>query len=306
MKQPVFSSSPHVFKLLFALFVITVSFLVFMAMGVVFAIIVSGLSPVQLLSFLGNYSDPASIEILKYFQIVQSLALFVVPPFVLAWLFSSAPFEYISLSVRPRVSAIILTIIIIIASFPFVNFLAELNSHLKLPDFMASLERWMKNTESEAEKITDAFMNVSTTGGFTVNLIMIALIPAFGEELLFRGFFQKLFTGWTRSRHAGVFIAALLFSTLHLQFYGFLPRFLLGLFFGYLLVWSGSVWLPMLGHFINNATAVILSFLIHHGAVNAQAEDFGMSMDTWVYAGISMVLVSILVWWLFRKEKRVL
>ena len=88
----------------------------------------------------------------------------------------------------------------------------------------------------------------------------MAILPAIGEELLFRGVFQRLLTEWTRNIHWGIILAALLFSFFHFEFYGFLPRFLLGVFFGYLFVWTSSIWVPILAHFTNNFIIVVYSF----------------------------------------------
>src|SRR5207344_1198984 len=94
-----------------------------------------------------------------------------------------------------------------------------------------------------------------------INLFIIAFLPALGEELFFRGMMQKLFSQLTKNNHLAIIITSIIFSAIHLQFYGFLPRMVLGIFLGYLLVWSGSLWLPILAHFVNNASAVLFTFL---------------------------------------------
>ena len=105
-------------------------------------------------------------------------------------------------------------------------------------------------------------------GDLVVNLIIVALLAAVGEELLFRGSMQNIFLEWTKNKHAAVWITAVLFSALHAQFYGFLPRMLLGVVLGYLYIWSGSLWLSMLFHFLNNGLAVLFSYLIAKGTIS--------------------------------------
>jgi membrane protease YdiL (CAAX protease family) len=132
---------------------------------------------------------------------------------------------------------------------------------------------------------------------------MIAVLPAVGEELLFRGVIQKLFSKITRSHHWGIWISAILFSALHLQFYGFIPRLLLGAMFGYLLVWSGSLWLPILAHFINNAAAVTALFMIDHGYLNPSIEEFGAGVDDW-HIGLFSLSAGLLILLTIKKQQR--
>jgi len=117
-----------------------------------------------------------------------------------------------------------------------------------------------------------------------------------GEELLFRGVVQRILTEMTRNHHWGIWLSAALFSALHLQFFGFIPRLLLGAIFGYLLVWSGSLWLPILAHFVNNAGAVIALWLSGKGVISPAVEEFGAGMEYWYYALPSLVIGALVLW----------
>jgi membrane protease YdiL (CAAX protease family) len=132
---------------------------------------------------------------------------------------------------------------------------------------------------------------------------MVALLPAVGEEFLFRGVIQRSFTRMTKNHHHGIWISAFFFSALHMQFYGFLPRLLLGGLFGYLLVWSGSMWIPILAHFFNNAFAVISLYLIDNNLMNPEIENFGSDSESFYYTFISLALIVALVI-LFRNQNR--
>jgi len=103
---------------------------------------------------------------------------------------------------------------------------------------------------------------MKNTPDLLINLLMIAILPAIGEELIFRGCFQNIFTRWTGNYHWGIWLAAILFSAIHMQFYGFIPRMLLGAMFGYMLVWGRSMWLPILAHLVNNGGAVITAYVL--------------------------------------------
>jgi hypothetical protein len=106
----------------------------------------------------------------------------------------------------------------------------------------------------------------------TLNLVIIALTPAIAEELIFRGVFQRIFYNLFRSGHMAIWFTAFLFSTLHFQFFGFIPRFILGLVFGYLYFWSGTLWLPVISHFVNNAFPVVLAYTVGMDKLNAQID----------------------------------
>ncbi|MDX1283818.1 MAG: CPBP family intramembrane glutamic endopeptidase, partial [Draconibacterium sp.] len=170
------------------------------------------------------------------------------------------------------------------------------------PSWLAGVENWMKEAEENAAAITEAFLNVKTIPGLAFNIFMIAFLPAIGEELLFRGVIQKIFTNMTRNHHLGIWISAMLFSALHMQFYGFVPRVLLGALFGYLLVWSGSMWLPILGHFLNNAFAVIAMFFIENNMLNPEYEDIGSTTESYYLAALSLGLTFVFLLMIKRQN----
>jgi membrane protease YdiL (CAAX protease family) len=134
---------------------------------------------------------------------------------------------------------------------------------------------------------------------------MIAFLPSIGEELLFRGVIQRIFTNWTRNYHWGIWISALLFSALHMQFYGFIPRMFLGVLFGYLLVWSGSMWLPIIAHFINNAVAVVAMYLIDKELLSPEIEEIGTTSDSYYMAAVSLLLIVVFMLMIKRQNSEV-
>jgi len=121
-------------------------------------------------------------------------------------------------------------------------------------------------------------------------MLIVAVVPAVGEELLFRGVLQKIMIAWTKNPHFGVWITAFLFSALHLQFFGFFPRMLLGALFGYLFLWSKSLWLPILGHFINNGTVVLASYFYPEMVNKADIALFGEGKESLAMYFFSFVL----------------
>ncbi len=290
-------------QLLFSASVVVVCLLVFMFFAVVIAIPVFGFESLQCLRNGIDVGNPESITILKYFQTIQAIGLFIVSSLLLGYLFLGNSFEYLHLNKKVSASGILAVIILMIFILPFINLLSEWNSNMSLPGWMSGIEESMRNAEDNASRITEAFLNVKTIPALFFNIFMIALLPAIGEELLFRGVIQRIFTRMTCNTHWGIWISATLFSAIHFQFYGFVPRLFLGALFGYLLVWSGSMWLPVVGHFINNALAVIVSFLISNEMINPKFEEFGSTQDSSYAAVVGLLVVAVLLF-LIKKENR--
>jgi hypothetical protein len=172
---------------------------------------------------------------------------------------------------------------------------------MKLPHFLSGVEQWMKQSEQLADKVTKLFLITNSSGVWLVNLLVMALLPALGEEMLFRGLIQRYMIGLTRNTHAAIWITACIFSAFHLQFYGFIPRLLLGALLGYLFVWSGNLWVPVLVHFINNALGVSIYYFAPAMASSNDLDHFGTSGDTCIYTFLSAIIVALLLWYM-RKQ----
>ena len=244
-----------------------------------------------------NYNDPSVVNSLKVIQVINMAGGLLLPALVYLWL--CTPKNEIIAGFSKTVSsfAILLSVFVIIISQPAIGWTSELNSYLALPHWLSSIEDWMKSSEKQGELITQAFLSTTSANGLLVNIFMIALLPAFAEELLFRGALAGLLKDWTRSIHVAVFLSSFIFAAIHLQFYGFLPRFLLGMALGYLYFWSGSLWLPMAAHFANNFISVMVEFLFRKGFVHTNAENFGLNNAAWLtaisIAGVAGVLFYI-------------
>ncbi|SHF41061.1 hypothetical protein SAMN05444274_105118 [Mariniphaga anaerophila] len=290
-------------QLMFSAFIILVSFLAFMLVSMLLAIPIFGLSSILDIPNINDLTDSSGINVLKYFQVIQSIGLFIIPPIILAWLFQGQISDYLLLNRKSNSKSIFLVMILVLSSLPLINFIGEWNAQMQLPGWLSGMESWMKNAEENAAVLTEAFLKVDNIGGLLFNLFMIALLPAIGEELLFRGVIQRIFCNWTKSHHWGIWISAILFSALHIQFYGFVPRMLLGVLFGYLLVWSGSMWLPVVAHFFNNGFAVVAMYLIDKNILNPGVEEVGATPESRYSAIISLILVFLLMF-LIKRENR--
>jgi len=296
-------SSAHPFsKIIFSLFIILATFLLTFIIGFLIAIPLFQINISNLTNVLSNYNDPENLRFLKYLQTIQAIGLFIIPAFIIAYLFNTDSIRYLkfsSISVRP----ITLTIIILLGSIPIINMLNVINEAMQLPEWLSGIEAWMKEKEMSAQGLTEAFLRMDSISDLMFNIVMIGVLPAIGEELIFRGVFQRLFAEWTKNIHWGIVIAAILFSAMHMQFYGFLPRLILGILLGYLFYWSGSIWVPILGHFVNNATAVIV-YYFYADEMSKEVENFGAAEGSFIYLIIGLAFIIPLLYLFYKNYNK--
>jgi membrane protease YdiL (CAAX protease family) len=252
---------------------------------------------------LNDMEQPGVLPAMKFIQVASALGMFVLPALLLARLVSFSPLSYLRLNTWPGLYWCLLGISLAVVASPLINLFGELNSRMVFPEALSGLGHWMRDKEDEAAKLTKAFMHVDGIGGLLIDLFIIAFLAAVGEELLFRGALQRLLKDWTRNSHLAIWVTAVVFSAVHVQFFGFLPRVLLGALFGYLFAWSGSLWVPILGHFTNNACGVIIYFLIDHNRIPSQADTIGSSREDVIYILTSLIVSSALVFLAYRMRK---
>lgn len=199
------------------------------------------------------------IGAIKISQAFTTIFLFLVPPLLLARLEHMKLSELIGLK-RPAAGNLLIVAALMACSLPVIEWMAIWNQQMVLPDWLKPLEEWMRAKEDEATRLTLAFLKVNNAGDYLINLVVIALLPAIGEEFLFRGAIQRSFKRMFANPHIAVWVAAFIFSAIHMQFFGFLPRLLLGAMFGYIYWWTGSIWYAVFAHFLNNGYAVTMAW----------------------------------------------
>ena len=155
---------------------------------------------------------------------------------------------------QTQISWYFVSILMLLVMMPLIQYSYQLNQMIPLPE-------WMKSMEGDAANTLSKLIEMDSVGTLILNLLIIALLPALGEELLFRGIVQRYGYSLFKKPVMSVWVTAVLFSAIHFQFEGFIPRFLLGLFLGYLYYWTGRIILPIIAHLFNNGLMVIASFL---------------------------------------------
>lgn len=207
-----------------------------------------------------RYSDPAVVSTLRYVQALTAAGMFIIP----AWIFCRAlermPADYLKINRAISPAQAVLAVLIVVAIAPFISWLVYINKQVTFPQSWSDLEFQLKAAEDAAGRLTEAFLNVESVWGLAANLLVMALIAAVGEELIFRGVLQNFVREVSGHRHFAVIFVALVFSAIHGQFYGFIARFVLGLVLGYAYLFTGNLWVSILIHFANNAFAVIFSW----------------------------------------------
>ena len=180
----------------------------------------------------------------------------------------------------------------------FNAFVIEWNANLSFPGFLSELEQVAKELEERVAEMTQYLTQFDSIGMFILGFIVIAVIPGIGEELVFRGFLQNYFHRSSKNIHVAIWISAFLFSAMHIQFFGFVPRLFLGALFGYLYYWSGNLIIPIIGHIFNNAFTIVMIY-IHQQSITGIDIQSTESMPV-IYVVLSATLTIFLIFY-FRK-----
>lgn len=285
-------------QLLIVFCIIIASLFVVGLVGQYVVMSVSGMSMEQLKDMdKWDFSKSATITAVRGLQVVNFIAFYLVPCFVAGWLFSTNTKSYLSL-VRPSNSGYwVAGVVIMMVAIPLSQWLGVLNRNISFPPDMA---RWMQEAEDEISRTMKGVLSQRTPLDLIANLIFIALLAGVGEELLFRGVIQRLLTRIFKSPWAAIIVTAALFSAVHLQFYGFFPRLLLGILLGATFWYSGSLWVAIAAHFIYDALLVILAY---YNPAMLESDQQPVSAQALALIGsVSFLLVVILIEWMRRKS----
>jgi CAAX protease family protein len=246
---------------------------------------------------IGHYDDPNFLAATKLMQILGSIGTFIIPAFLFSYLFEGDFFSYYRFRNPTGMAPMILIVFMMVSVIPFINYTAEINMKMEVP--IRAVDQLLRNMEDAAEEMMVAFTATKSIGGLMMNLLMIGVIAALGEELIFRGLLQRLMMDMVKNIHVAIVLTAILFSAFHFQFFSFLPRFILGVVLGYMMFYGRSIWYPILAHFVNNAMGVVYYYFNSRGSADDMLEEIGTSTLIPVAAVISLALFLIFgaVWY---------
>lgn len=287
-------------KLLVFLLVILIFYLVFSLAGLLAGKLFMHLNWMGMARLVAHPKSRSAISFLYLFQFTSAGGVFILAPLFFVYLTEPGMGSFFKTRVSPHVVILLIAGASMYTVLPFINFLADINAHMTLPASLSGLLEWMKEKQAQADGITNAFLSVKSTGGLALNLFIVALMPAVGEELVFRGVIQQHLQGWTKSGHIAVWVTAVLFSAMHLEFFGFLPRFVLGLMLGYLYLYTRNLWVPIFAHFVNNASSIIIFYLHYNGHIAVKMKDFG-AMPGLFAISFSLIL-TVWIFYFIRKS----
>ncbi|MBC6367167.1 CPBP family intramembrane glutamic endopeptidase [Algoriphagus sp. AK58] len=269
------------------------------ALAVAFIPFLFKISIEDLMSLInGNYDVPNGRMAMLFVQGIGSGIGFWVAAWIIIRFIEKADLHWDIQNSRVNGKNLGLVLGMTLAGMFFNGLLVYWNAQLDLPDSMSSLENWMKEMETQLMELTKFLTDFQSIPELLTGILVIGVFAGIGEEMFFRGLIQPKMQGYFKSAHWGIWITAIVFSAIHVQFYGFLPRVFLGALFGYMYHYSGSLIYPILAHIFNNSLTVLMVYLANQGHVDFDLE----STDAVSYpAGILGLLVLILGFLYFKK-----
>ena len=238
---------------------------------------------------------------------MQDVMVFILPAVLTMALFYRRPLHVMGLDKAPGWTWLAIVVAVYFISLPGMNWLVHINEAMTLPSWMSGIEQWMRASEDDAAEVTKQLLDIHNIAQLLAAIFVIGFLAGLSEEMLFRGAMQRTMQDSRLGTHAVVWITAIVFSAIHLQFYGFAPRLVLGLWLGYLLVWSRSLWVPIIAHTLNNSSVVFFSYLTHIGVVpEGYGDRLGLPAPgafPWLALASLAVSLAIAVWTHRHQEK---
>ena len=255
LPQPKAELSPFV--------VLVICFGLFIGGNLVGSALMLGLAQMEGLDFqavmksLSENSPIGTRNFMRAIMLINHLFSFIIPALASGWIaYKNDIFKYLRLTKKPLPSQLLWGFVWLMVSMPFVQYAYQINKMLPLP-------KWMMELENSTGNILEAIISKENSYEIFINILLIGVIPAIGEELMFRGLIQQQFGRLLKNEHLTVWLAAAFFSAIHMQFQGFFARMILGALLGYLLIWTRSLWVPMLVHFLNNGLQVAALYVMN-------------------------------------------
>lgn len=260
---------------------------------------VTGISLMQMATADWSQPNGQLLTMMRGMLLIQFLGLFVIPSMLFAYFSDPRPMEYIGLKRKGSSFYWVLGIASLMLAIPLVQYTGELNRQIH---FGPGMQQWMQSMEDSAAEQIKFLLGRNSATDLLLNIIFIAFFAGVGEELFFRGVLQRLFIKVTKSPIAGILVAAVVFSAFHFQFFGFIPRFLLGAVLGAIYWYSGSLWPAMAAHFLYDAFFITLAYY-YPQIIESDKMPFSQPLIIGT-ALLSAAMVALLVW-LMKKRSTV-
>lgn len=239
--------------------------------------------------------DPKYYSAIMSMQAISTFLMFFLPVYIFALICYRSPSRFIGFDTRTNYRQVLILLAIVVLTFPLSGALAEITKMIPIPH---SWQIYFKAKEAARAAQEKALININTFPKYIVSMIIIALLPAIFEEVCFRGGIQNILTRWFKGPWIAVIITSIIFSAVHISYYGFFVRFALGLFLGLIFYYSGSIWLSILFHFLYNGVQVTALYAAT-GSVTKNSNDIEGSFPLW--AGVVSLILIIYAFIKFRQ-----
>ncbi|MDE6753857.1 MAG: CPBP family intramembrane metalloprotease [Muribaculaceae bacterium] len=233
---------------------------------------------------------------------VQCIVAFCLPAWFTAKFCSNYPSKWLYLDEFPSFMSLSGVIMLYLLALPAMNWLIEWNENIHLPEILKGLEATLRNWEETNGNVAQTILSVKSPLAVLAAVGVVGVLTGFSEELFFRGALQGILIRCAIPTALAVWGTAVIFSALHFQFFGFIPRLLMGALFGYLLVWSKSLWLPIFAHALNNSIVVIVASFPESAAHNVSIDNIGVAQNgMFPWLAMSSAAATIIFLYFFRK-----
>lgn len=260
-------------------------------------------SAVLMMIGVSQSSFQNSIWYYRISVVLQDIFVMFLPAYTVCRWITENPMQMLGVKKTEKMpQGLLYGLLIFLASYPAIAVIAQWNEQIVLPDSLKFIEDWMRQMENAAKQVTDLFLSGETFLDLFLNLLVIAAAAAFAEEIFFRGALQQFIEKWLQNGHLAVWIGAFIFSAIHLQFYGFFPRLIMGAVLGYLFFYSRNLWIPMLYHFVNNAAVIIINYFGDETNLLEQLENKPL---TWA-SSVVMIISGLLTYFIFLRYKKMI
>ncbi len=232
---------------------------------------------------------------------LQNIVMFILPAWVAALLIWGKPATSLRIHKAPKLMELLCAAVLLVVAMPMLNGLVEWNEAMHLPKALSGIEQWMREQEELAATTTESLLQIGSLSQFLLVVLGIGVLTGMGEEFVFRGALQQILQGRSRQAHVAIWVSAFLFSAIHLQFFGFFPRLLLGALFGYLLVWSGNLWIPIFAHALNNSLVVCSIYWGENIPLLQKIESVGTVQSGTEWMAWASLVATLLLMWTFKR-----
>lgn len=207
-----------------------------------------------------DFTNPAIISALRIKQGLLTISIFLCSSLLFAYKSDQRPLQYLGWKKPQPALFWIIGIALLLLAYPLASWINQTNEDLHLPASFQGLENKIRAMEAKMENAVKAMLQMRSFGEYLLMLLLVALVPAFCEEVFFRSVLQRLFIQMSKRPWMGIIITAIFFSLFHGSLLGFFTRVFLGILLGAMYWYSGSIWPSVIAHFLHNGIQVTLYY----------------------------------------------